>query len=105
MRPVKLLEYVSLGIPVIAARLRTIRHYFPEDAIGYFRPADAQDLARTLTHLYRHGRERHRLSLRATEVSERISWEIQRQILCRTVDQFPTRPAVPADAEQNRPPK
>jgi len=36
MLPVKLLEYVSLGIPVISARLRTIEHYFPDDSIRYF---------------------------------------------------------------------
>jgi glycosyltransferase involved in cell wall biosynthesis len=33
MLPVKLLEYVSLGIPVAASTLRTVRHYFPEDAM------------------------------------------------------------------------
>ena len=31
MLPVKLLEYVSLGIPTVAPRLRTIQHYFTEN--------------------------------------------------------------------------
>ena len=38
MLPVKLLEYVFLGIPVIAPRLRTIQYYFREDQVTYYEP-------------------------------------------------------------------
>src|SRR5579885_101922 len=38
MLPVKLLEYAMFGIPVVAARLKTIEHYFDEDAVRYFTP-------------------------------------------------------------------
>jgi glycosyltransferase involved in cell wall biosynthesis len=86
MLPVKLLEYVSLGIPVIASSLRTIRHYFPEDAVRYFQPANAQSLAESLTHLYLHPEERLRLASCAGEAAESICWENQRQTLCRTIE-------------------
>jgi glycosyltransferase involved in cell wall biosynthesis len=44
----KLLEYVHLGIPVLAARLPSYLRYFDEDALWYWRPGDAADLARAL---------------------------------------------------------
>jgi glycosyltransferase involved in cell wall biosynthesis len=41
----KLLEYVHLGIPLIAARLPAYIEYFPEDAAWYFDPNDADAAA------------------------------------------------------------
>ena len=79
-------EYVSLGIPVAASTLRTVRHYFPEDAIGYFQPGSPDSLAETLLELYTHPERRRGLSERAREVAKRISWEVQREILYDAVD-------------------
>jgi glycosyltransferase involved in cell wall biosynthesis len=86
MLPVKLLEYVNLGIPVIASNLRTIRHYFPEDAIRYFTPSNPESMAEALMHMYLHPEERRRQAFRAGEVAKVISWEVQRQKLTRTIE-------------------
>ena len=40
MLPVKLLEYVSLGIPAVVPRLKTIEHYFSDDMVAYYEPED-----------------------------------------------------------------
>ena len=45
MLPVKLLEYVSLGIPTIAPRLKTIQHYFSEEMVTYYEPERVESLA------------------------------------------------------------
>ena len=45
MLPVKLLEYVHLGIPVIAPRLLAIQYYFREDQVAYYEPGDVDELA------------------------------------------------------------
>lgn len=45
MLPVKLLECVALGIPVVAPRLKAIQHYFSEDAVFYFEPEDVSSLS------------------------------------------------------------
>lgn len=44
----KLLEYVHLGIPLIAARLPAYVEYFPDHAAWYFDPNDAEAAARAI---------------------------------------------------------
>lgn len=44
----KLLEYVHLGMPVLASRLPSYAHYLPADAAWYWTPNDPADLARAI---------------------------------------------------------
>jgi glycosyltransferase involved in cell wall biosynthesis len=44
----KLLEYVHLGLPILAARLPSYRHYLAEDTAWYWTPGDPADFARTI---------------------------------------------------------
>ena len=44
----KLLEYIHLGIPIIAPRIPTYLEYFPEECGWYFTPDDAGDAARAI---------------------------------------------------------
>ena len=44
----KLLEYMHLGLPVLAARLPSYAQYVPENAAWYWTPNDATDLARAI---------------------------------------------------------
>jgi glycosyltransferase involved in cell wall biosynthesis len=52
MLPVKLLEYVSLGIPAVVPRLRTIQYYFADDMVFYYEPEDVESLAECLYRLH-----------------------------------------------------
>lgn len=78
MLPVKLLEYATLGIPVIAARLRTIEHYFGRDAVRFFEPGDSAQLAAAIEELYRDPARRMALAHNARRALERIGWPAQR---------------------------
>jgi glycosyltransferase involved in cell wall biosynthesis len=40
MLPVKLLEYATLGVPVISARMKAIEYYFPPTAVRYVRAGE-----------------------------------------------------------------
>jgi glycosyltransferase involved in cell wall biosynthesis len=57
----KLSEYVIMGKPVIASRLRTINHYFGDGALAYFAPGDPQSLADRMVTIYRDDELRARL--------------------------------------------
>jgi glycosyltransferase involved in cell wall biosynthesis len=52
MLPVKLMEYISQGIPVVVPRLKTIEHYFSEGMVAYYEPDDVQSLADAIYRLY-----------------------------------------------------
>lgn len=51
MLPVKLLEYVYLGIPVVAPRLQVIGRYFDESMVRYYEPEDVDDMANAILSL------------------------------------------------------
>ena len=48
MFPVKLLEYLYLGLPVIAPRLEIIQRYFEEDMLFYYEPENVDDIVRNI---------------------------------------------------------
>jgi glycosyltransferase involved in cell wall biosynthesis len=86
MLPVKLLEYISLGIPVICARLRTVEHYFPEDAVQYFEAGNPSQLAHAIRTLYQQPLRRSVLAGHATQVLKGLSWENERHRLFEAID-------------------
>jgi glycosyltransferase involved in cell wall biosynthesis len=86
MLPVKLLEYAMSGIPVVAARLKTIQHYFDEDSVRYFTPGDPVDLSAAIEELYRNPTRRMELSRRAFEIANRFNWIDERNEYYRIID-------------------
>ena len=86
MLPVKLLEYISLGIPVICARLRTVEHYFPEESLQYFEAGNASQLAHAIKMLYQQPLRRSALAGRAAQILRNLSWENERHHLFEAID-------------------
>jgi glycosyltransferase involved in cell wall biosynthesis len=84
MLPVKLLEYATLGVPVISADLRTVRQYFG-DSLRYFEPGNATELADAIVNLYQDEHLRARLSCSAALVARKIS-ETQKTDYYQAVD-------------------
>lgn len=77
MLPVKLLEYVSLEIPTIVPRLRTIEHYFNEDMVRYYEPESVASLTQAIVQLHSRPAERFEQAVRARAFIERHGWERQ----------------------------
>jgi glycosyltransferase involved in cell wall biosynthesis len=86
MLPVKLLEYAKLGVPVVAARLRTIEHYFDESAVRYFEPGDSSALAAALEELYRSPASREALARNARTIMVGLDWARQREQYFAAID-------------------
>ncbi len=79
----KLLEYVHLGLPVVATALPTYQEYFPPGTLWYF-PGGSVDAAVEVLREFRAASpaERAERARRARAiVSERLSWESEAQVL------------------------
>ena len=72
--PTKLMEYVALGIPVIAARTSAIAAYFDETMIQFFTPDDPDDLARCIQMLYADPERLAQLARNAELFNQRYNW-------------------------------
>lgn len=86
MLPVKLLEYVHLGIATIAPRLRAIQYYFEDDQVAYYEPGDSGELAACIRRLYLDPHAREQLVRRSAEFSQQFNWEAFKQELYSVVD-------------------
>jgi glycosyltransferase involved in cell wall biosynthesis len=86
MLPVKLLEYVHLGIPVIAPRLRAIQYYFHENQVAYYEPGNVEDLAACIERLYRNSAERESLARQAAVFAQKFNWDSLKHDLYNIVD-------------------
>jgi len=86
MLPVKLLEYVALGVPVISARTETIQAYFDDSMIRFFEAGNADDLAKQVLDLYRNPDKRERLSANADGFNREYTWQQQKHLYFGLLD-------------------
>ncbi len=88
MLPVKLLEYAALGIPVIASRLRTVEHYFPENAVRLVTPGDPHTMADAVEELCRHPELRADLVRNAHRIARDLGWAHQERQFFAAIDEL-----------------
>ncbi len=75
MLPVKMLECIALGIPVVAPRLKTIVHYFTEEMVFFFEPDDVDSMAAAILAASASEEERLRKAREARRFLEKYGWE------------------------------
>ncbi len=75
MLPIKMLEYVSLNIPVVAPRLKTIQYYFSEDMVSYFEPENIDSMVDAILELYHDESRRKRQAQMARKFLDKYGWE------------------------------
>ncbi len=82
----KILEFMSLGVPVVCSGTKIDRHYFSEDVIRFFQPGDENDLAEVLSQTIKDHRLRQRMAERACTFAKAFSWESRKQQYFDLVD-------------------
>jgi len=86
MLPVKLLEYVALGMPVIASSTQTIRAHFSDQMLAFAPPGDAEALAARILELYRDPAKRSRLAAEADRFTDQHNWPREKTRYYQLVD-------------------
>jgi glycosyltransferase involved in cell wall biosynthesis len=92
--PVKLLEYVHMGLPVVASRLPCMGEYFSDGhALRMFTPGDSHDLAGVLRELSRDPAGARQRAARATLRLPALAWEHQSAHYLALIDELAAAPA------------
>lgn len=75
----KMFEYILFKKPVILSRLEAVNVIFRDDAVAYYEPGDAADLARVIIYLYRHPEVREVMAQRAyDQCAETYAWHLEK---------------------------
>jgi glycosyltransferase involved in cell wall biosynthesis len=75
MLPVKMLECIALGIPVVAPRLKTISHYFTEEMVFFYEPEDADSMAKAIRSASSSEEDRLLRAREARRFLDRYGWD------------------------------
>lgn len=86
--PVKLLEYVHMGLPVVASRLPGISSYFGAGELAPYEPGDPVGLARAVEAVCADPAAAAARAQRATARLREIAWERQRERYLALVDEL-----------------
>jgi len=82
----KILEFMAVGVPVIAARNRIEEYYFKDSQILFFEPGNEEDLAKCILELYRNSAKRDVLVKNADEFLSTFNWEVHKSTFYRITD-------------------
>jgi glycosyltransferase involved in cell wall biosynthesis len=82
----KIMEFMSLGIPVIASATRIDRFYFNDSIVRFFESGSVPDLARAIIELLRDPAARAAQAERARAFAEKNTWQSREADYFRLVD-------------------
>jgi glycosyltransferase involved in cell wall biosynthesis len=89
----KIMEFMAMGVPVIASRTRIDQYYFNPDVIQFFEPGSAQDLAEQVYKLASNPGLRQRLRTQAASFVSCNSWDVKKHEYLDLVDRLVRRQA------------
>ncbi len=87
----KILEFMALGVPVVAANTRIDRYYFNDSIVKFFQAADERSLADAMLAMALNKDLRTKLASNALAYISQQSWDVKRQNYFNLVDRLVKR--------------
>lgn len=82
----KIMEFMSLGIPVVVSRTKIDQYYFNDSVVRFFESGNADALAQAMLDVIQDSNLRKNLVSNASAYSEKHSWKSRKGDYLRTVD-------------------
>ena len=89
--PVKLLEYVHMGLPVVSSRLPVIEEYFSDEEVLFYEPGSEHGLAAALLQVCEEPEAAQLRAVRASRRLEELAWSRGRDAYRGLVDTLAVR--------------
>ena len=74
----KILEFMAMGVPVLAARTRIDEFYFNDELVQFFEPEDVEDLAAKIVSLFRNSSRRASLCSCGAKFIAENNWDVKK---------------------------
>ena len=82
----KIMEFMSVGVPVVISSTKVDRYYFDESVVRFFESGKADALAREMLDLLRHPEERQAMAKRAISYADENCWNRRKDDYFEIVD-------------------
>lgn len=86
MLPVRLLEYVAMGLPSVVSRVGTVEAYFDDTQVGYYGHDNPVELSDRIIELYEDRRLREDRAKKALRAFEGLDWPAMVKRYYRVID-------------------
>jgi glycosyltransferase involved in cell wall biosynthesis len=77
----KIIDYLIRGLPVVSSRTKTMVRYIPEDAIFYFEPENAKDMAKQIIKIWKSPDLVRKKMANAEKLLHRYTWQSEKHKL------------------------
>lgn len=84
----KIMEFMAMGVPVLASETRVDRYYFSDGLVRFFKSSDPEDMASKIVELVREKDRREALKSRAEAFISENSWDVKKKLYFELVDRL-----------------
>jgi glycosyltransferase involved in cell wall biosynthesis len=107
----KIMEFMSLGVPVVVSSTKIDRFYFNDSIVRFFESGNPDALAKAIVEVLQNNELRRRMIAHALEYAARNSWDVHKKDYLELVDALienrpvtldGSKPGVPSDSKSSR---
>jgi glycosyltransferase involved in cell wall biosynthesis len=87
----KIMEFMAMGVPVIASRTRIDQYYFNDSLLQFFESENTEDLASKIFELVHDADKRRSLCAHASDFIALNNWDVRKNEYLNVVDRLTNR--------------